>query len=214
MSGNMGVVLAGGKSSRMGKSKAELPFLGEPLLRRVVGRLSAAVDDVVVIGPLSLQALVPDVTVISDVISPMGPLGGLYTALTTAPGERLFLVACDMPLLQPGLVRAMLAVAEASEASDAVTLVSRGRMEPLHTVYARSCLPAVEEALAAEQRALHHVLERLSVVMVSQELLAREDPNKVSALNVNTPEEWGHALQLAAALEPPPNASTGVSGGR
>jgi molybdopterin-guanine dinucleotide biosynthesis protein A len=200
MAGNMGVVLAGGKSSRMGASKAELLFIGEPLLRRVVDRLSEAVDDVVVIGPPTLQPLVPDVLVWSDVTSPVGPLGGLYTALKKAPCERLFLVACDMPLLQPNLVRAMLAVAEAHPASDAVALQSSGRMEPLHAVYSRSCLAAVEEALASGQRAMHLLLERLSVVTMSREVVAREDPLGVSTLNVNTPADWRHALQLAAEL--------------
>lgn len=200
MAGNMGVVLAGGKSSRMGASKAELPFMGEPLLRRVVNRLSEAVDDVVVIGPPTLQTLVPGVLVWSDVTSPVGPLGGLYTALTMAPCERLFLVACDMPLLQPGLVRAMLAVAEAHAASDAVMLQSHGRMEPLHAVYSRSCLAAVEEALTSGQRAMHRLLERLSVVTMSQEIVVRADPRGVSALNVNTPIDWRHALQVATEL--------------
>ena len=201
MAGNMGVVLAGGKSSRMGASKAELPFMGEPLLRRVVNRLSEAVADVVVIGPPTLQMLVPDVLVWSDVTVPVGPLGGLYTALKMTPCERLFLVACDMPLLQPALIRTMLAVAEAHRASDAVTLLSNGRMEPLHAVYARSSLDAVEEALASGQRAMHLLLERLAVVTMSPEIVVREDPRGVSALNVNTPEDWRHALQLAAELD-------------
>lgn len=200
MAGNMGVVLAGGKSSRMGASKAELLFMGEPLLRRVVNRLSEAVDDVVVIGPPALQTLVPGMLVWSDVTSPVGPLGGLYTALKMAPCERLVLVACDMPLLQPTLIRTMLAVAESHPASDAVALLSNGRMEPLHAVYSRSCLAAVEEALASGQRAMHLLLERLSVVTISREIVVRDDPLGVSPLNVNTPADWRHALQLAAEL--------------
>ena len=150
--GGLGVILAGGRSSRMGESKAAMIFAGEPLLRRVVRRISGGVDDTLVIGPDELKALVPGVQVIPDVVPGIGPLGGLYTALRSTTAARLFLVACDMPFVQPRLIRAMLAASIANRAAEAVILGTqsdRSRLQPLHAVYTSACLPVVERALVS-----------------------------------------------------------------
>lgn len=197
MSGNIGVILAGGQSRRMGENKAQMMFGGEPLLARVARRLSSAVDELLVIGPQSLAPLTPQVRVVEDALPAIGPLGGLYTALTTITGARIFLVACDMPFVRPGLVQAMLALAETRDDADAVTLNVDGRVQPLHAVYSRGCLPSVERALNTNDRSLHALLMRLAVVAIDTETVRREDPGGLSAFNVNTPDDWRQALRLA-----------------
>lgn len=194
--GNVAAILAGGRSRRMGANKAEMMFEGEPLLARGARRLAPAVDEVVVIGPQSLAPLVPDARVVEDALPSIGPLGGLYTALTTTTSARIFLVACDMPFVSPGLVRAMLALAETREDADAVVLNANGRMQPLHVVYARGCLPAIERALTTNDHSLHTLLAQLAVVAIDTETVRREDPDGLSAFNVNTPGDWRLALRL------------------
>lgn len=196
MSGDVGVILAGGQSSRMGEDKATMMFGGEPLLARVARRLSSSVDEVLVIGPQSLAPLAPHARVVEDALPAIGPLGGLYTALAATRSTRIFLVACDMPFICPGLVQAMLALAETRDDADVVALYANERVQPLHAVYSRGCLPAVERALKAKNHSLHALLEHLAVVTIDTETGRREDPDGLSAFNVNTPDDWRHALRL------------------
>ena len=197
MSGNVGVILAGGRSRRMGENKATMMFGGEPLLTRVARRLSPAVDELLVIGPQSLASLALHARVAEDTLPAIGPLGGLYTALTATTGAYVFLVACDMPFVSPGLVRAMLAFARTHGDADVVALEANGRVQSLHAVYTRGCLPAVERALEASDHSLHALLAQLAVVAIDTDTVRREDPDDLSAFNVNTPDDWRQALSLA-----------------
>jgi molybdopterin-guanine dinucleotide biosynthesis protein A len=126
----------------------------------------------------------------------IGPLGGLYTALTATTSAHIFLVACDMPFVSPGLVKAMVAFAETRCDADVVSLEANGRVQPLHAVYARGCLPAVERALKGSDHSLHALLAQLAVVAIDAETIRREDQDGLSAFNVNTPEDWQRALRL------------------
>lgn len=202
MAQNAGVVLAGGRSSRMGENKADMRIRGEPLVARAVRQIAPVVNETLVIGPRSLQALVPHAHVIGDAVSGMGPLGGLYTALTTTSCRNLFLMACDMPFVQPGLVQAMLALSQSHESADVVILPPTGRTQPLHAVYRLDCLPAVERALASDDHSLHRLLSHLSVVTLDAATVAREDPRSISAFNVNTPADWALALRIAGIEDP------------
>ena len=129
---------------------------------------------------------------------------GLYTALRSSTGARIFLVACDMPFVQEGLVRAMLALSATNRDAEAVVLKESGaskRMQPLHAVYAYACLPAIERALATDDLSLRSLLAHLRVLTLDADTVRREDPRGLSALNVNTPEDWREALRMARELE-------------
>jgi molybdopterin-guanine dinucleotide biosynthesis protein A len=192
-----GVVLAGGGSTRMGTSKAALEIGGEPLLRRVIGRLRLAFADLLVVGPAELGALAPGVRVIPDLRPGAGPLGGLEAALDTVATPRAFVVACDMPFVAPALARHMAELAASDASVDAVVLhTGRGR-EPLHAVYAVSALAAVREHLDAGHRSLLRLLDRLRIRELSTNAAAPFDPHGLSAVNANTPEEWSRAIELA-----------------
>jgi molybdopterin-guanine dinucleotide biosynthesis protein A len=196
MGSNAGVILAGGKSIRMGAGadKATMPFAGEPLLARVVGRIAPVVDKVLVIGPPALAQLLPQARVLADDVASVGPLAGLYTALMATTCARVFLQACDMPFVDPELVRAMLEYSERNPAAQAITLRSQNRRQPLHAVYTRDCLPAVIAALATDDHAMGSLLDRLAVL----EFDAGLDGERLSlsTFNINTPAEWRQAEQL------------------
>jgi len=192
-----GVVLAGGGGRRMGADKAALVLGGEPLLRRVVARLRAALPRVLVVGPERMGALVPGVRVAPDRVPGAGPLGGLATALREIDTPYAFVVACDMPFIAPPLVRAMVALAaDARPPVDAVLLRSDRGLEYLHAVYGVSCLPAVERLLSGEDRSLGRLARALDVRELAAEEARRDDPRGLSAFNANTPEEWALALAL------------------
>ena len=204
MTGTAGVILAGGRSRRIGANKAEMLIAGEPLLRRVADRLAPVVDEVLVVGPQALARLVPEARVVEDMVEPTGPLGGLYTALHATAHAHIFLLACDMPFVQPGLVRAMLALAKTTPVADVIVLRSDFGIQPLHAVYARSCLPAVEQALTSDDHSLHALLGRLSFVTIGDEIVRREDLQGLSAFNANTPDDWQFAIALASSDDQQP----------
>jgi molybdopterin-guanine dinucleotide biosynthesis protein A len=102
-----------------------------------------------------------------------------------------------MPFIAPALVRAMARLATEPPPVDALLMRSPAGLEYLHAVYAASCLPAIETALAGEDRSLRHLVSLLRVREMSAEHAARYDPRGLSAFNANTPEEWARALDIA-----------------
>lgn len=196
-----GVVLAGGQSRRMGLPKAGLAIGGEPLLRRVAHRLLLAVPKVVVVGPPELAELVPDLAVLQDLHPGIGPLAGIETGLLSVTAGLIFVVACDMPFLNPDLVRAMVEYAEADPETDLVALPApKGggevTLEHLHAVYRRSCLPAVTRAVSSGRYALHELFGQLRVHTFPEALTRQLDPWGRSTLNANSPADWERVLEL------------------
>lgn len=195
-----GVVLAGGASRRMGQPKAVLPVAGEPLLHRVVRLVGEAVPDVCVVGDPVYSSLVPGTPFTADAYPGRGPLGGLLTALRATSAPWLFLVACDMPLVRPALIRAMAEESLTAPDVDVVAINGPRGLEPLHAWYSRGCLPEVARQMARDEWSLQRLLARLRVREVSPDLCARHDPERRSTVNVNTPEEWA---RVRAEIERP-----------
>jgi molybdopterin-guanine dinucleotide biosynthesis protein A len=195
----VGVVLAGGKSARMGMEKAALCIGDEALLARIVRRLHLALLEVYVVGPPHLVALAPGTPVIPDETPDIGPLGGLSTALAHAPSQHVFVMGCDMPFVEPSLVRAMARYGERYPGADVVALRTLRGLEPLHAVYAHTCASAVWERLAAaDGKSLSALLERLNVKELPASIVARYDPSGRSTFNANSPEDWREALAIYA----------------
>jgi molybdopterin-guanine dinucleotide biosynthesis protein A len=188
-----GAVLAGGQSRRMGSDKAALLIQGEPLLRRAVRLLRAVTPDVAIIGPPERVALAPDVPIYPDRWPNQGPLGGIATALQALPGEAVLVVGCDMPFLNLDVLRYLVAL---SPGYNAVVVRADGEAHPLHAVYHRRCLPAIEAQLRAGNRQVQRLLDQLAVRFVEGAELDRLDPQHLSTFNANTPEEWERALRL------------------
>jgi molybdopterin-guanine dinucleotide biosynthesis protein A len=145
---------------------------------------------------------VPDATVLPDLTLGTGPLGGLHTALRAATTPWAFVVACDMPFVAPALVRAMARLATVHADSDAVALRTTHGVEPLHAVYQRSCLAAVEQRIGTGNHSMAGLLSTLTVHVFESAEAARYDPSGRSAFNANTPAEWREAQALAATEDP------------
>ncbi len=163
-----GFVLAGGRSTRMGRDKALLPWNGGTLLDHVAGVVREAVGNVTVIGRGEHPDVVPD----------CGPLGGLLTAFAASSAERVLLVACDMPNLTAELLRGL-----AETPGDAVVAETNGRLHPLCAVYSRKLEPEVALAIERKSLKMHDFLSRIQVKSwpVSDAMLLK---------NLNTPEDF------------------------
>lgn len=190
-----GIVLAGGNSNRMGRDKRFLTVHAQPLVVWVIERLRAFVDEVIVatLDPAMLDGI--EARVVTDVYPGQGVLAGLHAGLAAAHSEWAVVVAGDMPFLNPPLFRAMMRLAEDSEA-DIIVPQWHSELEPLHALYRPSaCAPAAEAALRAGKRRIVAFYPDVRVHIVPQDDIARWDPEGRSFFNVNTPEDWALALQ-------------------
>jgi len=145
----LGAVLAGGRSRRFGSPKATASFRGGPLVTHPVRTLEAVCERVLVVGASSLRKVV-EVPVILDIIPGAGPLGGLHGALRAAEGAGLggvFLLGCDMPLVTPAVVEAVIRAGLASGRPAAAPQLSGGALHPLCAWYSLDCLPEAEHRL-------------------------------------------------------------------
>jgi molybdopterin-guanine dinucleotide biosynthesis protein A len=192
-------VQAGGASSRMGADKALKPFLGRPLIQRVIERISPIADEVIVTTNRPEEYGFLNVRLFPDLKPGRGALGGLYTAVASASHPVVAVVACDMPFASARLIEGMGRLLVEREA-DVVIARSDEGYEPLHAVYRReTCLPAIESAIEADQWKVIAWFPKVSVHIVGAEELKLLDPAGLAFWNVNTPEEFAKAEGLATS---------------
>ncbi len=186
-------ILAGGKSSRLGNDKALLEIDGVPLIQRIALRLGRISDDVMAVGTELSRLRFLKVRLIEDLIVGAGALGGIYSALKAAKHEHVFVVACDMPFVDMNLVRYLVLL---SEGYDVVMPYIGGEAEPLHAVYGKTCLLAIEDAIRAGKRRIISFLPRVKVRDVREDEIQVLDPEFRSFFNVNTPEDLARMKQF------------------
>jgi molybdopterin-guanine dinucleotide biosynthesis protein A len=189
-----GVILAGGRSRRMGGSpKALLPFGGRPLIEHIAETLRSVLSDCLVVTNTPELYASLGLPMVGDVFADGGSLGGLYSGLRAAPGDAALCVASDMPFLSAPLLRYL--SARAGEA-DAVIPEAAGGPQTLHAVYRKACLPAMERRLRAGQLKIVDLLDDLRVVRVTaSDLRPFADPD-LAFMNLNTPEDLARARAL------------------
>lgn len=194
-------IQAGGESSRMGQDKALLLVNGQPLIARVLSRLSNLADDVLVTTNHPDDFRFLGVPLYPDKYPGKGALGGLYTALEAAGQPLVAVVACDMPFASADL----LAYARdrlLSTGADVAIPRSEEGFEPFHAVYRReTCLPAVKKALDAGERRLISWFPDVTVSSILPEEWLPYDPDLLAFWNLNTPDDFRQAEQWIALNE-------------
>ena len=190
-------IQAGGQSSRMGEDKALKPFLGRPLIQRVVDRLNSIADEIIVTTNRPDAYSFLRLRLVTDLKPGRGALGGLYTAIASASHPIVAVVACDMPFASPTLLETAIRLLVEEEA-DVVIAKSEEGYEPLHTVYRRDmCLPAIESAIDSDQWKVIAWFPQVKVRVLTPEEIKAADPDGLAFWNVNTPEEFAKAEALA-----------------
>lgn len=190
-------IQAGGQSSRMGEDKALKTFLGRPLIQRVTERLSPVADELIVTTNRPDEYAFLNLPLFHDLKPDRGALGGLYTAIACAQQPVVAVVACDMPFASPSLLKAASTLL-AQEEADVVIAKSEEGYEPLHAVYRReTCLPAIEAAINADQWKVVTWFPQVKVHVLTPEEIRKCDPSGLAFWNVNTPEEFSKAEQIA-----------------
>ncbi|HET9910347.1 MAG TPA: molybdenum cofactor guanylyltransferase [Anaerolineales bacterium] len=190
-------IQAGGQSSRMGEDKALKSFLGRPLIQRVVERLTPLAAEVIVTtnNPDDYRFL--NLPLFPDLRPGRGALGGLYTAIASASHPIVAVAACDMPFASSSLFEAMSRLLVENE-TDVVIPKSDEGYEPLHAIYRReTCLPAIESAIDTDQWKVISWFPQVNVRVLTSEEIKKYDPSGLAFWNVNTPEEFAKAEEIA-----------------
>jgi len=183
-----GVILAGGKSTRMGSDKALLRLGGKFFLERIAGSLSPVADTVVIsageVGKYSELGF----PVITDIHHDCGALGGIHAVLSQISTSRAFFISCDLPLVTEVACQR---IADTVTGNDVVIGRCDGRIHPLFGIYNKNVLPVVERCLAVGRYSVMSCLEELIVTVVDF-----SDPALM--FNINTPEDYRRLLEADA----------------
>lgn len=175
-------VLAGGRSSRMGRDKALLPFHGRPLVEHVAAQARGVTDNITLVGDISRYTNL-GYPVIEDIFPGHGPLSGLHAALTSTRSEWNLILACDMPELTAEFLVRLMAQAEAGQAAAVIPVGPDSVPQPLCAAYRRRCAPLITRAL---ENRVYKVTEGLAALDIEFWPV----PHSHYFRNLNTPEDW------------------------
>ncbi len=200
MPGVAGIILAGGRNSRMGgRDKAFLQVDGETVLERTLRVLRGCFDEVLVVSNQPEKYRRFAVAVTGDELRGLGPLGGLHAGLGRIEARHAFVTACDMPFLRPEpilfLVERLRALGGENEA---VVPTWDGDIEPLHAIYASHLRSRIAAAINDGARSMRDFLPLVRTAYIPQEVMEGVGGAEESFRNVNTPEEAARfSVQLA-----------------
>lgn len=198
-----GIVLAGGKSMRMGTSKAMLPFGPETMLQRVVRLLGSVVSPIVVVTAhdQQLPELPDDILIAHDEREGRGPLEGLRAGLKALPDsiDSAYGTSCDVPLLVPAFVERMI---ELLGDHDIAVMEIDGFTHPLSAIYRRRTLPQVESLLEQDRLRPAFLFDAVRTRRVQTAEMIAVDPELRTLRNLNTWEDYEKALSDAGLPAP------------
>jgi molybdopterin-guanine dinucleotide biosynthesis protein A len=193
------VVQAGGESRRMGQDKALLPFLGQPLIQRVIERVTGIADELLVTTNDPARYSFLGVPLYEDILPGRGALGGLYTALSVARSPLVAVVACDMPFVNAGLLVLGGDLLKHDDFDAVIPRMKKGT-EPFHAVYRReTCLVAVKKALDEGKWRVDAWFSAVRIRYLYFDEVKAIDPEGLAFLNVNTLDELKSVEQKARA---------------
>jgi molybdopterin-guanine dinucleotide biosynthesis protein A len=187
------IVLAGGESTRLGRDKAFLEVKGQFLIESIIERLRQLSQEVIIVADETDRYEEFEATVVRDVYSGKGALGGIYSGVKSASNSYSLVVACDMPFLNLSLLRYMQTLAVSY---DVVIPRVDHLSEALHAIYAKDCLPFMEEQLQQGDLRIIHFFPHVRVRYVEQEEIEVFDPQHLSFFNINTEADLEKAREI------------------
>jgi len=192
----------------MGEDKALKPFLGRPLIERVMDRLKPIADEMIVTTNQPADYEFLGTRLVSDLKPDRGALGGLYTAVASARHPYVAVVACDMPFASKSFFENGIKFMEDEEPDVVIARLNEeggmksGGYEPLHALYRKeTCLPAIEDAINKDLWKVIVWFPKVKVRALTPDEVNTLDPSGLCFWNLNTPEEFAEAEQRARQLD-------------
>jgi FdhD protein len=192
------IILAGGKSTRMGQDKVAVQFQGEPLLLRAAHVLEEVFSEVIVVTNQEIPFEIPGAILTRDATPYQGPLGGISAGLRASSHPVNFAIAVDMPFISSQVIDYL---AGLTDEADVVMPRTVDGLEPLFAFYNKRCLPVIDETLARGDRKIVAILPQVSVRIVGYPEIADLDGADTTFININTERELEKAEKRAAHVE-------------
>jgi molybdopterin-guanine dinucleotide biosynthesis protein A len=191
------IILAGGKSSRLGRNKALQVVGGRSLVQWVIDRLAIISTEIIMATahgePIPCSSHVP-VETVGDIYPEKGPLGGIHSGLTASSSSQAIVVGCDTPFLSVGLLRYMTQICPTC---DIVVPRMKEKVEPLCAVYSRNCIAPIQELLKLNELRIIKLFGMVTVRYIEEDEINRFDPEHLSFFNVNSQADLDRARRLA-----------------
>jgi molybdopterin-guanine dinucleotide biosynthesis protein A len=182
------VVLAGGKSARMGCEKALLTLDADTFLVRIIRTLQDIFESVAVVVDRPDRFSSLDIPIYVDIFKNCGPLGGIHAALTMANTSTVFLAPCDMPLLTTAVISSII---KSPFRGDAVVASTFDHVQPLCGCYARSCLPVLESRLKEGNLSVNEFLRSVRTFSITV------DGHSEALININSPHDYKSLIKAS-----------------
>ena len=202
-----GIILAGGKSSRLGRNKSTEILLGKSLFHRVVESIAKVCDPILVVT--SADSIIPELPSqypmreIIDVEKNKGPLQALQSALPYSDTPYSFIASCDVPFLSSSLIERMAAMCPNNQSLDAIVPVIEGKPQVLHSIYHRRIEATIRRISSDEPRTLGitSILKELRVLFVDQKDILRTDSDLWSFFDIDNKEDLETAKRHITSLQ-------------
>ena len=191
-------ILAGGENTRIGRPKAFLEIGGKPLIERTVGLLRGRFEKVAVSTNSPEEYFRFGAPLVGDVYNVKGPMSGIFSALYWSGADEAFIAACDMPFISPAVVDLLIAgyseLKREKAGASALVPVWKGMPEPLLAIYSSGCLAEMEARLLSGRTGLIEFFKDVNAHYLDEADIKKIDPEGLSFLNVNTPEDAARFL--------------------
>ena len=190
-----GLIIAGGKSRRLGIDKRFIDIGGRTCIQRVLDAYQGVFDEILIVADAVEPFKSLGVRVVVDLIPGRAALGGLYTGLHYAAGERVFAAAADMPWINPAAIRIVL---DWTGSGDIGIPDLEGKLQPMHAVYSKACLPFLRTLVEAGTLKVQELCDcpELRVHRIPQSAFTAVDPALRSFFNINTPDDLARAKKM------------------
>jgi molybdopterin-guanine dinucleotide biosynthesis protein A len=192
------IILAGGKSLRLGRSKALQVIEDKSLIQWVVDRLAVLSTEITIAtahGEAIPCSSAVRIKTVADIYPGKGPLAGIYSGLIASSSSRAIVVGCDTPFLSVGLLEYMTQICSTF---DVVIPRIKNELEPLCAVYSKNCLDPIQGLLKQDERQIRKLFSMVKVKYVEEDEINRFDPEHLSFFNINTQDDLERARKLAA----------------
>jgi len=181
-----GIILSGGKSTRMGQNKAFIEIEGMPIIKRIHSLFERLFDEIIIITNEKELYGAFDAKIYEDLFPNGGVIGGLYAGLFFSSFRYSFCVASDMPLLKESVIAYLI---KNIEDYDVVVPRTRDGLQPLHAIYSKNCLGPIKRIIEQERRKIIDFYTMVRTKIIDEVEFISLDPARESFFNVNTPEE-------------------------
>lgn len=196
--GMTSIILAGGKSSRLGRNKAFQVVNGKSLIQRVIDRLTMLSTEIIIVtanGEAIPCYSTVETKTVADIYPEKGPLVGIYSGLIASSSSRSIVVGCDTPFLSTGLLEYMTRI---DSTFDVVVPRISNKLEPLCAVYSNNCSGPIQKLLEQNELRIDKLFSMVKVKYVEEDVVNRFDPGHLSFFNINSQPDLDRARKLAA----------------